>query len=270
MVHNSGYQLSGSAPEAYEQVWVPALMDQCAQDLVKCVDIKPGDKVLDVGCGTGVVARAASKLVGPSGRVRGTDLNEGMLNVARGIAENLGATNIDWQKDDAASMNSEDDAFDVVLCQQGLQFMPDRHQAMSEMSRVLAPGGRLALTVWRSSSAFSIAICDVMDAFFVDSTTASWQVAYSLADKKELRSMAIEAGFGEVHVSIDIKIARYPNPEAFVLGGIAGSPLSEDFAALNEDQRKKIIGDIVTAMDHYIDDDGVASCTECLTLTARM
>jgi ubiquinone/menaquinone biosynthesis C-methylase UbiE len=94
MTNKSGFQLSGGAPEAYENVWVPAIMGKCAQDLVDCANIKQGDKVLDVGCGTGVVARAAAKLVGPEGKVTGIELNEKMLDVARNLAEKQGISEI--------------------------------------------------------------------------------------------------------------------------------------------------------------------------------
>lgn len=157
MAKESGFQLSGSAPEAYENVWVPAMMGQCAQDLVGCANIKVGNKVLDVACGTGVVARIAAKLVGTDGKVTAMDLNKGMLDVARNFAEKQKITKIEWQQEDATSMSFDDGSFEVVLCQQGLQFMPDRSAAMSEMSRVLVSGGRLALSVWRAPSVFSVA-----------------------------------------------------------------------------------------------------------------
>jgi ubiquinone/menaquinone biosynthesis C-methylase UbiE len=268
MTKKSGFQLSGGGPEAYENVWVPALMGKCAQDLVDCANIKQGDKVLDVGCGTGVVARAAVKLVGPEGKVTGIDLNEGMLDVARNLAEKQGISEIEWQLDDAASMSLDDNYFDVVLCQQGLQFMPDRTTAMAEMARVLTPGGHLAINVWRAPSAFSISFGKVLDAQFGEGTRTPLQMAYSLSDRDGLRSLATSAGFRNAHVSIDVKIARHPYPEKFMLGAIAASPLGGEFAVLDADQRMIFVGDIVNAMDRYIDDDGVAICFECHTLTA--
>ena len=185
MAKESGFQLSGSAPEAYENVWVPAMMGQCAQDLVGCANIKVGNKVLDVACGTGVVARIAAKLVGTDGKVTAMDLNKGMLDVARNFAEKQKITKIEWQQEDATSMSFDDGSFEVVLCQQGLQFMPDRSAAMSEMSRVLVSGGRLALSVWRAPSVFSVAFGMTMDTYFGEGTSAPWQAAFSLSDRDE-------------------------------------------------------------------------------------
>lgn len=269
MTRESGFQLSGNAPEAYENVWVPAMMGRCAQDLVECANIKVGDKVLDVACGTGVVARMAAKQVGPDGKVTGIDLNEGMLDVARNFAEKLGDFRIEWRQEDASSMSFDDESYDVVLCQQGLQFMPDRSSAMSEMNRVLVPGGRLALSVWRAPSKFSVVFGKAIDSYFGEGTSAPWQKAFSLSDRDELRSLATNAGLRSAHVSFDVKFARHPNPEEFVLGGIEGTPLSSEVAALEVDQRMKLVKEILDAMDRYIDDDGVASSAECHTLTAR-
>ena len=269
MAKESGFQLSGSAPEAYENIWVPAMMGQCAQDLVGCANIKIGNKVLDVACGTGVVARIAAKLVGTDGKVTAMDLNQGMLKVARNFAEKQKITKIEWRQEDATSMSFDDGSFEVVLCQQGLQFMPDRSAAMSEISRVLVTGGRLALSVWRAPSVFSVAFGKTMDTYFGEGTSAPWQAAFSLSDRDELRSLATNAGLKNAHVSLDVKIARHPNPEEFVLGGIAGTPLSGEVASLEVDQRMELVREILSAMDKYIDDSGVASSAECHTLTAQ-
>ena len=150
MAEQSGWQLSGSGPEAYEQYIVPAWMGEWAQDLVDVSSIQAGQRVLDVGCGTGVVTRAIARLIGPSGKVVGLDVNDAMLQMARHFAAQEGLGVITWQQGDAAAMPFPEASYDVVLCQQGLQYFPDCAAALREVARILVPGGRLALSVWRA------------------------------------------------------------------------------------------------------------------------
>lgn len=117
---SNGWQLEASAPEAYERYLVPELFAPWAEHLVERAALRPGDRVLDVGCGTGIVARRAAPHVGAAGEVVGIDLNEGMLEVARATDPT-----IEWRHGDATAMPFVDGAFDVVFCQQVLQFIPD-------------------------------------------------------------------------------------------------------------------------------------------------
>jgi len=121
----------------------------CATQLLDLAAVEPGERVLDVACGTGIVARRAAARVGAGGVVAGSDVNEGMLEVAAATAIDL-PVRIEWHRADATALPLPDGAFDVVCCQQGLQFVPDPPLALREARRVLTPGGRLALAVWRS------------------------------------------------------------------------------------------------------------------------
>src|SRR5689334_8372947 len=151
-IHDSEHwQLEGSAPELYQRYLVPAVTGQWAADLVERAALQPGERVLDVACGTGVVARLAAARVGPSGRVAALDLNPGMLAVARTLPGEPGegaAAVIEWYEDSALALPFPEASFEVAFCQLGLQFFPDRPQALQEMRRVLVSGGRLALSVF--------------------------------------------------------------------------------------------------------------------------
>jgi ubiquinone/menaquinone biosynthesis C-methylase UbiE len=145
------WQVAGSAPENYERALVPAVFEPWAPQVVALAKPKAGDRVLDVACGTGVVARHAAERVGPSGRIVGLDLNPGMLSVAASVASKVSGNSaaITWREASAVEMPFADASFDVVYCQLGLQFFPDRPKALREMYRVLTPEGRLSLMVWR-------------------------------------------------------------------------------------------------------------------------
>jgi len=132
MSHEERWQLGGNAAAFYER-YVMLIMEPWVRRLVDVAMLQPDEHVLDVACGTGFVARLAAQRVGVKGRVVGIDLNTGMIEAARETV----ATTIDWRIGDAAALPFEDGGFDVVLCQQGLQFFPDRIQALGEMRRVL-------------------------------------------------------------------------------------------------------------------------------------
>ena len=145
MPEHEHWQLDGSAPELYERYLVPAITSVWAADLIGRARPNPGEAALDIACGTGAVTRlAAERMV--SGRVVGLDFNPGMLAVARSVP-NSGVA-IEWFEGSALSLPFDDSSFDVVFCQLGLQFFPDRPLALREMKRVLVPSGRIALSVY--------------------------------------------------------------------------------------------------------------------------
>ena len=160
MSHEERWQLGGNAAAFYER-YVMLIMDPWVRRLVDVAMLQPDEHVLDVACGTGFVARLAAQRVGVKGRIVGIDLNPGMIEAAR---KTDAPTAIDWRIGDAAALPFEDGGFDAVLCQQGLQFLPDRIQALREMRRVLRLGGRLAFTVWSAidDTPYQAALADAL------------------------------------------------------------------------------------------------------------
>jgi ubiquinone/menaquinone biosynthesis C-methylase UbiE len=143
MTESERWQVSTDAAEVYESCFVPAIFGAWAGPVADAAGIRTADRVLDVGCGTGVLAREALRRVGQEGRVVGLDLNEGMLAVAARTEPK-----IEWQLGDAASLPFEDASFDVVVSQFALMYFPDRVASLREMWRTLAPGERLAIAAW--------------------------------------------------------------------------------------------------------------------------
>ncbi|MFI1169726.1 class I SAM-dependent methyltransferase [Streptomyces sp. NPDC020801] len=146
----SGFQLEGSAPERYEQHVAP-IMAPFVTALLDAADLYPGATVLDLACGTGFAARTAAAQVGPSGRVFGVDINEGMLRVAEARHPRM-YPDIEFTRASADDLPYPDATFDAVVCQQGVQFFPDLDAALAEAARVTRPGGRFAATVWADRS----------------------------------------------------------------------------------------------------------------------
>jgi ubiquinone/menaquinone biosynthesis C-methylase UbiE len=142
------WQFVGNIPDNYERYLVPSIFAPWAHDLVSLARLRAGERALDVACGTGIVARIAAQTIGDGNNIVGLDLSGPMLSAARAAAADENKS-IEWREGSAVELPLADATFDVVFCQQGLQFFPDRAKALSEMHRVLALGGRLVLSVWR-------------------------------------------------------------------------------------------------------------------------
>src|SRR6478672_5617008 len=142
-----GWQLQQTSAELYERFLVPTVTLPWARDLVERVGLRPGARVLDVACGTGVVARLAASAVG-GGRVVALDVNRGMLAVGRSLSPE--ESRVEWCEASADALPFAEGEFDVVLCQLGLQFFPDRPAAVREMRRVLTAAGRVGASVYTS------------------------------------------------------------------------------------------------------------------------
>jgi SAM-dependent methyltransferase len=142
-----------SAMSIYDEIMVPRLFDPWAELLLDQLDLRSGQAVLDVACGPGTVSRKAATRVGGSGRVTACDLSPAMLELARSKATTDGSAAIEYLECSADALGVPDNAYDVVTCQQGLQFFPDRSAALAEMRRALRPDGTLGVAVW----------CDIED-----------------------------------------------------------------------------------------------------------
>jgi ubiquinone/menaquinone biosynthesis C-methylase UbiE len=245
-------------------------MGEWAQDLVDVAAVQAGERVLDMACGTGVVARQAAVITGTTGQVVGLDVNTGMLNMARAMCLSPEAV-ITWEEADAASLPFPKACFDVVLCQQGLQYFSDRKGALREMVRVLTPSGRLALSVWRPLDRlpFFVALVNALEHHLGADVAAPLHAAFTISDANELRSLIRGAGFNDVHLRLTIKTIRYHTLEDFLPGYFAASPMANAVAIMDDTDRTVMFHDITTALQPYVDDDGLAAPMECYVLTAH-
>jgi len=242
--------------EVYEREMVPGLFGPWAADLVERAAPAAGARVLDVACGTGVVTRLLPPRVGPTGRIAGLDLNPGMLAAARASAAGVP---IEWLEGSAQAMPLPDGAFDFVFCQQGLQFFPDKAAALREMHRVLAPGGRLFVAVWKSSAHCpGFAAMERALAKYVGADAAKLP-PFSFGDRAALRGVIAGAGFRDLVIRAEVKMTRFPSPEAFFRTITAGAPgMLGLLAQLTEPQRRELISEINETLAPHLDDTGLA------------
>lgn len=259
-------EISGTPGEIYERHLVPAIFARWAPELVEAAGVQPGQRVLDVACGTGAVTRLLAERVGRTGRVVGLDVNAGMLAVARAAA--MTAT-IEWNEGNATDMPLPNAAFDAVVCQQGLQFFPDKLAALHEMRRVLSPGGRLALAVWRG--------IEQAPGFRVLQETLARRIGpekaalppFSLGDGQVIRALVSNAGFREVRVRAEVKLTRFPSAEHFVRSIIVGAPtMIGTLAEQGPGVLDAIVAEVVDATRTYVDDEGWATPQPSNIITA--
>lgn len=252
------WQLSENAAERYERVLVPAIFSPWAADLLALADLRQGERVLDVACGTGVVARLAAQHVGVTGHVTGLDLNRGMLEVARTLPILPGAAAVAWTEGSAEAMRLPDASFDVVLCQQGVQFFPDRPLALREMSRVLVPGGRALASVWEGPTPYTTAMWNAVERHVGPDAAASLRKGRLTEDPEALRQLMMQAGFRDAKIRKRTRTARLSDVADFVLKHLAATPVSGAVEALSDSVRRALAEDVRTGLRPYADGDGIA------------
>ena len=263
----AGWQLEQSGPEAYERYLVPPMFAPWAERLIDRIDLRTGDRVLDVGCGTGIVARRVAARMGDEGSVVGLDTNEGMLDVAEATAAESRLA-IEWRQGDASEIPFPDGAFDVVCCQQTLQFVPDPGTVVREIRRVLAPGGRAAVTVWRplEFNPGYVTLAEALEHYVADDAGMMMRSPFPSWDGDYLRVLARAAGFSKPSVFVEIGSVRYPSATEFVRREAASSPLSESLGDLAQEVREALVTEVEDALREYTDDDGLVFPMESYVL----
>lgn len=256
----------GTAPENYERYFVPAIGFPLATELVEAALLTPGERVLDLACGTGVVARLAAEQVGAAGHVTGLDVNSGMLAVARSVPSPVA---IEWREGVAEDTQLATAAYDAALCQMGLQFFADRGAALTELQRVLAPGGRLVANVpGPIPPVFQILQRGIGD--HVSPEIAKFMsVVFSLDDAGELEELIAGSGFREVSARRGARVLRLPPPEDFLWQYVWSTPLAEAVGSLSEQERETLKSDVLAEWDRLTQDGALILVLDVLTVTAK-
>lgn len=237
----------GNAAENYERFFVPAIGKPLALDLISRASLQPGERVLDVGCGTGIVARYASERVGNT--VAGLDINPGMLGVARQTASDN--NKFEWYEASAEEIPLPDKSFDVVLCQLSLQFVPDKLRALHEMYRVMVPGGRLYLNVPGQIAPVFTILADAMERHIGTEAAGFVKHVFSLNETGVLERLMVDAGFRDVEVVVHDKDLKLPAPGEFLWQYIYSTPLAEVVEQVDEEALTKLEDEVVTKWYDY-------------------
>ena len=221
------WQISGEKPELYEKYFVPAIFAEWAPRLANAAALALGNSVLDIACGTGILARECKTRVGEAGSVAGLDLNGGMLAVAA-----LAAPTIEWHQGDATELPFGDGSFDAAVSQFGLMFFPERAGAIGEMWRVLAPGGRLVVAVWDALEATSVyaILARLLDKHAGTAAGDVMRAPFSLGNKTVLDTLFRGAGLTGVAMRTHTGTERFSSLAEFTEIEIKCSPAAELFS----------------------------------------
>jgi ubiquinone/menaquinone biosynthesis C-methylase UbiE len=226
---------------AFDAFLVPPMFLPWAEELVRRADPQPGERVLDVACGSGAVTLLLRPLVGAAGSVVGLDVSADMLGLARAKAAAAGL-DVEWHEASALELPFGAGSFGLVLCQQGLQFFPDRGRGAAEMRRMLVLGGRAAVACWRALDAQPIfralfpAVERHLGVPLVNRPT------YSLGRAGELRALLEGAGFRRVEVEAVSKTVRFPDPGRWAATWLGVSQDAQDaLARLDRAERERLV-----------------------------
>lgn len=258
---------SKSPAENYQRYFVPAIGGPVAQDLIEAAGLQAGERVLDVACGTGVVTRLAAERVGPSGTAAGLDVNPGMLAAAR--ASTPSGTSITWYEASAEAMPLPDGAFDGVLCQMGLQFMPNKAAALREMRRVLDRGGRIYVNVPGPMPALFGIMTEALARHIGPQAAAFGDAVFSLHDVAEMTKLMRDAGFREVDVQARPKSLRLPAPADFLWQYIHSTPLVQSVSQASAQQRAALEEEVCGRWQALVTDGAMSVEVGMTTATAR-
>ena len=240
-----------AAAKAYEALFVPAVFAQWAPKILDAANVMAGRRVLDVACGTGVLAREASRRTGSAGYVVGLDPVAGMLAVAKELAPS-----VDWRQGTAESMPFDDASFDAVVSQFGLMFM-DADKALREMLRVLDPQGRLVVAVWDSVENIPAYAAEValLQRLAGDRAADALRAPFALGDRDLLTEMFHKVGADSVKLDTIKGVARFPGIRAMVEADLRGW-LPVMGVTLTEEQIARILDEAEDALDAFVTDDG--------------
>ena len=264
---HSDHPFRATPPENYERYFVPAIGRPLADDLLRVASLRAGERVLDVGCGTGVVTRLAVEQVGPDGTVAGLDINPGMLAVARSITPS--DTGIEWYQASAESMPLPDGAFDVVLCQLSLQFVADRLRGLREMRRVLTSGGRLVLNLPGPAAPMFAILADAMGRHIAPRAAGFVRGVFALYEEEELEDLLKAAGFRHVNTQAETRALSLPPPRDFLWQYVGSTPLAGVVAEADAEARSALEREVVAGWQDFRSGEGMNYQQRVVIATAR-
>ncbi|WP_433364577.1 class I SAM-dependent methyltransferase [Actinoplanes sp. CA-142083] len=247
-------------PNAYEDYLVPVLFAPLAEALLAAAGPVRGLRVLDVACGTGIVARRAAAT---AAGVTALDKSPAMLEVAARLDPR-----VRWVPGDAAELPFADHSFDVAFCQQGLQFTPDPAAVVRELHRVVAPGGRLALALWCDISRAPgfAALATVLDRHGAPGDLM--RAPFRLPDADRVHLLLTGGGFTAVDRTTRVLMVRFPSVPEFFARQVAASPLAAALAPLDTATRQAMIEDLGEVLAGHLDGEGLLFPAEAHLFTA--
>lgn len=244
--------------DRYQSVLVPVIFEPWARELLDRVPPSPGDDVLDLACGTGVVTRAVLGSGVSFGSMTSADHSAEMLGVARRLGGAAGGA-VNWVEADAGALPFENDSFDLTYCQQALQFFPDRPAALAELRRVLRPGGRAGFGVQRDLSVNPLleAQAAALEKHAGPAAAAAVRAICGLPDGEVLRSLFKGAGFRDVVVESATIMVEHPDGRAFAAGAMGGMHTGDKLSGMDRSRIEDAVADFLDGLGDFFDGTGI-------------
>lgn len=252
MAETDRFQLTEDAAQQYERFTVPTVTQPHTEVMFEHVSLHQGERVLDAACGTGIVSRVAVERFGNIASIVGVDLNPHMLGIAR---VNTPATSIpvEWREGDMCALPFPDASFDVVLCQQGLQYVPDKVMALRDMQRVLVPGGRLAFTVWSAPHRHTAALADALRHHVSSEAATSCLSPFAWGDAETIRKSVEDAGFRLIEMAVIESMTCTPSSGDWIAGYIEYIASHSPFTREMQAARMALQQEVSAALQIYRD-----------------
>jgi ubiquinone/menaquinone biosynthesis C-methylase UbiE len=230
-VADSSPVFTGSIPTNYQQYLVPFLFEEYAIDLAARLSVADDGAVLEMACGTGVVTAHLRASLPPSVRLIASDLNSGMLEVAKSVLDDV--QGVEYEIADGTDLQFDDVAFDTIVCQFGVMLFPDKAKGFAESFRVLKPGGCLLFSVWDAleNNPLSQLIHETIIALSPDDPATFLGRPHSYSDLNEIRDTLEAAGFRGIDIHVQPRESRAESAWHVVMGLVAGGPLAAEIEA---------------------------------------
>jgi len=249
MTHET-YQLTNQAAQIYESQKVPAMFRPLAEATINWIQVDPTDHVLDVACGTGILARVVGKKFPSIERLVGSDLNQGMLDVAKTLTA-AEPYKSEWYAADVGLLPFDKRTFTICFCQQGLQFFPDKEKALSEIHRVIKTDGRLVLNVWSEISPLFAILAEALEQYIGTAIAERSLAPFAFRNQEHIESLLTEAGFTG-HKMHTLTVERQIGPAHDAIPAeIAGNPVGIEVAEQGAEVLDLIVQRVVKNLSPY-------------------
>jgi ubiquinone/menaquinone biosynthesis C-methylase UbiE len=265
---SSTTQFVGGVPDFYDRFLVPVVFNPYAIDLAARLSRVAGHDVLEIACGTGILTEQLRKTLPRETRLVATDLNQGMVDVAQ---RRLPDSTVTWKVADGAALPFEDGSFDVVVCQFGIMFFPDKLAGMREARRVLRGSGRYVFNVWDGFDAnpFGLIAHKTIASFFPNDPPRFYQTPFSFFDESAIRGLLREAGFRSAAIEWVSKNTVSPTARDFAAGLVRGNPV----ILVIEERGTVPVEEVITGVEKALVNEGgdrpFQSTTRAMVVTAK-
>lgn len=265
MPGNTLFDISAEAAADYQSKAVPAMFEPLARATLDRITLPESAHVVDIACGTGAAARVVAEHLPGAGRIAGTDISRVMVDVAARSEPAGSPHRFEWHAADVVEMPFESASFDVGFVQQGLQFFPNKPEALAEIARVLKPGGVLYITCWAEVSPFNGAIADALEAAGEPASAEKARAPFSFRDGDMIEGLLVGAGFRvERRETVEL-FRRFDTPQEQVLS----LPAGKDILSLGEGRARAVFADIERRLDTFLTREGYAVPQKAHLFAAR-